>query len=102
MPYEQKLLVGLDEVRSLCLQCKKCAAKLSISPDSALTVPARCFQCHADWIKETRPETYLGQLMAEEQTTLTKFLKSFAAMRVPDVSNALGFRILLELDYPKP
>jgi len=99
MAYEQKILVALEDIRSVCFQCKKCGAKICAAPDSALSPPSRCFQCQAEWIKPAPPaQAALGQLMPEPQTPLVTFLKTLANMRSTDGSNALGFRILLEFD----
>lgn len=100
MAYEQKILLALEDIRSLCFQCKKCEAKFCVSPDSGLSPPARCLQCQAEWIKDAPHASYLGQLMPEQQSDLVKFVKSLAFMRKAD-PNAFGFRILLEFDAPK-
>ncbi|HLV89214.1 MAG TPA: hypothetical protein VKV39_19680 [Candidatus Sulfotelmatobacter sp.] len=102
MSYEQKILLGLEDVRSICFQCKKCEAKVSLSPDSGLSPPPRCLQCQAEWIKDAPHASYLGQLMPEQQPELIKFLKTLAYMRKTDSSSNFGFRILLEFDAPKP
>jgi len=102
MAYEHKIFLTLEDIQSICLQCKKCGAKIGVSPDSALPAPARCFQCQAEWIKASpQIQASLGQLMPEPQTPVVNLMKALASLRSPEGANTLGFRILLEFDAAK-
>jgi hypothetical protein len=103
MTYEQKTIVSLEDIKAICFQCKKCSAKISVSPDSGLSAPTQCLQCREPWIKDISlaMESVMQSVHQEQQSSLIKFVKSLAKMRDPEVLNSFGFRILLEFDGPK-
>lgn len=51
MTYERKITVGLDDIKTIVFECKKCKSRLSLSPDSVGDIPFQCprLECKHPW-----------------------------------------------------
>jgi len=100
MTSERRIIVSLKDIKLVSYECKKCSAKVSFAPDSALDATERCFQCRAEWRKDSPlSDDYQVPGMARQAPTM-RLMRSIADMRNPDIVETLGFRILLEFDEP--
>ncbi len=95
MTFEHKIIVGLNDIKAVILECtdqenKGCHARFSASPDM-IQIPAKCPLCNATWWKGDRTFRQYENL---HQMT---FLELLAKLRDREADGA-PFRILLELD----
>ena len=51
MTFEHKIIVGLDDIKAVIIECK-CGTRVSLSPD-AVHIPEKCpaTACDAVWVK---------------------------------------------------
>ena len=50
MTIEQKLIMGVEDMRGMRLECGRCRAALSFSLDETVRIPERCPACQTPWI----------------------------------------------------
>jgi len=93
MTFEHKLLVGLEEIRALVLECthKDCHARAVFAPDN-LSLPTACPHGHS-WDWELPRETFAG-------SPILAWVRLLGRLRDPLNQNR-GFKILMEFDEPK-
>jgi hypothetical protein len=90
MTVEHRLIVGLKDILTVALECRKCGAVLSLSPDK---VPGhamyKCPSCLTEW---------LGDNDGVERAPLGRFLKALTAARTSEDERAYDVRVILGLD----
>jgi hypothetical protein len=96
---ERKIVVGLEDIEAICLEClgNKCHFKISFSPDQQGKIPEKCPQCDLQWYeKET-----LGY-MNKKVLPFSNFSNSIEIIRASmrEAGTATGFRIVLEFKEP--
>lgn len=87
MTVERKIVVGLDAVRAVILECRSCRTRVVLSPDRC-GICAQCPECLSTWISAVQGNA--------------NFLDALSKIRVDSPTVATGpIRILLELDEPE-
>jgi hypothetical protein len=89
MTIERRILVKLQDILAISLQCKKCAYKISMSPDKVVAVPKFCPEEH-DW--------FLGAQNANLAAPFIAFADALARLRNQE---SFGFDVVLEIEEPK-
>jgi hypothetical protein len=84
MTLEKKLIIGLDDIKRVYFECKKCGARSIFAQRSMIKVPHSCQGCSAPFIAGDYDES-----------PAVKFIDNFLGMQKATDS---GLRILLELD----
>ena len=87
MTVETKIIVGLGDIVSVQLECKKCKAKVVRSPDVTLSLPHSCGQCGTTWRLETEE---FGK-----DPVAVQLMKTIGTMRH---ANESAFEIKFEID----
>ena len=100
MTFERRIIVSLGDIKYISYECKKCEAKISISPDAGLSAPPRCPQCKDNWLPESTNAPSPRYGYEEQQSSVMRFARAVGAMRNPEIGNSYGFRILLEVAEP--
>ena len=99
MTYEKRIVVSLNDIRSISYECKACHAKVSFSPDKAFFPLDNCFQCKAQWVKGSpeydSPGNYAG---VSRQPPVSKLIAAIASVRDTDIAATNGFRVLFEFE----
>jgi hypothetical protein len=91
MTFERKIVVGLEDIASISLECVKCNQRITFSPDTkARQVSPTCSSCGHTWIPQDVSESPLGV-----------FLQMIERIRTINRSNPYGVRILLEYAEPR-
>jgi hypothetical protein len=93
---ERRIVVGLEDIQVITLECLACGSRLSLSPDITRTPPEQCPSCFKDWMP----------LQPAPSSSLASPLVSFALslQRIRNLHKEgvnLGFRILLEFREPE-
>jgi len=94
MTVERKIVVGLEDIRFVTLECLECHARTTLLPDKLAGVPYACPTCRHPWRKEINP----GQ--EDIQAEVEYFIKSIPIIRRRLKEETLGFRILMEFNEP--
>jgi hypothetical protein len=50
MTIEQKLIIGVDDIRGMRVECGHCRSALSFSLDETVRIPELCPACREPWI----------------------------------------------------
>lgn len=90
---ERKIVVGLDDVKAVILECVNCRTRVTITPDHA-RIPKECPDCQHSWLSPVHDN-------ADFLTALSKMRSaraSNAASASSGQANSPRFRILLEFD----
>ncbi len=99
MTVERKIVVGLEDIQAICLEClnEACRFKISLSPDHKAKVPEQCPQCDRRWM-----EVEISGHMSKQVLPFVNFSQSLEVLRasIREVGNKAGFRILLEFAEP--
>ena len=85
MTIEKKFVVGIDDIKSIRLQCNKCPASFVYCPNRVGHIPRACVQCGEHWHES-----------GEESAILT-MLDLIAAIKK---GTGNGFKIKFEFDAP--
>jgi hypothetical protein len=95
MTFERKILVGLDDIKSVVFECLGCRSRLALSPDELNKFPQHCSRCPQQWIPPD-PDTY-----SSTDSPFSNFLRGITQIRTLIGAKAVGVKILLEFDEPK-
>jgi hypothetical protein len=90
MVIERKIVIDLEEIRSISFQCQNCEYRVAMSPDK-VQIPTQCPNGHS-WIS--------GESKAVIAPPLLQFTSTLATLRTLLGQKALGYRILFEFDEP--
>jgi hypothetical protein len=98
MTLEHRMVVGLGDIRAVTLECKKCGARLTLSPEK-LTERSlnQCPMCRDIWLEPTHVST---------TTHASEFLRFLLLLGDAQKAQQKGsdsearVRVLLELDVP--
>jgi len=98
MTFENKIVVGLGEIKAVTFQCSdtKCEARVSVPPDN-VSVPEKCPHCGRQWLGGTVPKQ---EAPAPASMRLCEALGEIRR-RIKD-NGASPFEILLEFEAHKP
>ena len=97
MTVERKIVVGLEDIEAISLECNGCKCRVTMVPGKMIRIPEYCAQCRLRW----HPENPAGHI-PERGWPFAKFLESVEGIRALMNSEVLlGFRILLEFKEPK-
>jgi hypothetical protein len=93
MTVEHRMVVSLSEIRTLTLECKKCHARLSTTPEDVGRFGlATCPACLHPWISESTTTA------RTRTAALAVLLGALPAARASEEEDAVGVRILLEFE----
>ena len=96
MMIERRLMFGLEDVKSVYIECSTCRTRISLSPDSREPIPVKCPStvCGAPW--NVKPLN----AMTEQRNAFEEFRVAMAKIReaARNDKSGVGFRILFELD----
>jgi len=100
MTIERKIVVGLEDIEALTLECRAegCGYRVSFSPDKFERIPNNCGQCGQDWT----PRDLAGHTEARAWVFLN-LLRSIRTARafIAENGSTSGFRVLLEFKEPQ-
>ena len=91
MTYERKIVVGLDDIRAISLECNECQYRVTMSPDEFFRIPDMCSNGHA-WTR--------GEEKNSSASPVMKFTASLREVRELLGHKHFGFKVLLEIDEP--
>ncbi len=91
MTFENKIVVGLDDIKAVTLQCAKCGSRISVLPDR-VRVPNRCPHCDQQWLPD-------ADLVQEIKAPASPYILLCNAIRqIRELKNDIPFTILLEFE----
>ena len=91
MTIEHKIVVGLNDIKAVSLECSKCQTRITLAPDG-IEVPLQCPKCGKIWITGD-PSGY--QAVA---SPYVNFFTAIAKIRTL-LENGAPFKILFEFEY---
>ncbi|HTR78837.1 MAG TPA: hypothetical protein VMH39_12030 [Gemmatimonadaceae bacterium] len=95
MTVEHRVIVGLGDIRAVVLECKKCGARLRLSPEKVTDGHlGRCPSCREDWL------SLVMRSGDAWQSRSVAFLLSLSAARESQADALVNLRILFEIDDP--
>ena len=101
MTIERKIVVGLDDIKAVSFECKKCDTRLTIIPGDIKEIPQRCPKpnCSSEW------HISAGIIIEQKKTTvfedLVLSLETIRTLMKNQSSPERGFRILFEFEHPE-
>lgn len=90
MTFENKIVVGLDDIKAVTFECAKCKTRLTLLPDM-IRIPAHCNQCGQEWLNGN-PNTYDAVA-----SPYVNFIRGIGEIRTLQRNNP-PFKILLEFE----
>jgi hypothetical protein len=106
MTSESRMIVGVEDIKALSLECNKCSVRLTYTPDTIGQIPYACPNpnCGTEW----RPQEFPYSATEPAMPLQLKLLHAIAGIRrrhaenkIEQPNQKLGFRVLLEFDEPK-
>jgi hypothetical protein len=98
MTFERKIVVGLEDIASISLECAnaQCKQRITFSPDTrGRQIPPSCSSCGHVWILHDVTVQF-----GVPGSLLGIFLQTVERIRAVNSSNPYGVRILLEYKDP--
>lgn len=93
MTFEHKIVVGLDDIKAVSLECSQCYTRITMKPDD-IRIPHRCQRCDAAWIYGD-PSQYQSVTSAH-----LNFVYAIGQIR-KQLKGGSPFKILLEFNDEK-
>lgn len=94
MTFENKIVVGLDDIKAVTLECGKCKSRLTVTPDQ-IKIPSRCPSPRCD-------QQWLSDVVEHISVPNSSYLQLCAAIsELRKVVNHMPFTILLEFEVQK-
>ena len=98
MTLEHRMVVELGDIRAITFECKKCKARLTLSPEKLTDRSLnQCPMCREIWLEPTPVST------TTQASELLRFLLLLGIARKTQQKGSdseAGVRVLLELDVP--
>jgi hypothetical protein len=106
MTFDRKIVVGIEDIESISLECNKCKVRLTFSPDEIKQIPSNCPNpsCNVEWLPPLsygshEPKVPVQMKLVHSIVGVRHRLKENKVEKPNDVA---GYRILLEFKEPKP
>lgn len=96
MTVERKIVVGLEDIKAISLECKTCHARLTVTPEK-ISVPKACKSCNIDWF----PCGMASNHVTTSAPAPMVLANAIQRMRTLTEESAIGFILLLEFEEPK-
>lgn len=96
MTVERRIVAGIDDIKSVSLECVQCKSRLTFSPDATQSFPESC-GCGKQW----RVPGALANNLRTADSVLLTFVESIPRVRQVFKEIPVGFKILFEFDEPK-
>jgi hypothetical protein len=96
MTVERRIVVGLEDIQVITLECLGCFSRLSLPPDQSRQIPTQCPSCNKDWLP-LQPSANIGY--GSPPLNFTTSIQRIRNLHKEGVN--LGFRILLEFRKPE-
>jgi hypothetical protein len=93
MTLEHKVVVGLDDIKAVTLECNQCHVRLTMFPEE-IKIPHNCRHCDATWVYGN-PSQHQSSTSA-----ILNFVNAIGIIR-KQMQAGNPFTILLEFDEPK-
>jgi len=91
MTFENKIVVGLEDIKAVTFECAACKSRLTVPPNK-IRIPNRCPAPPCD-------QQWLPDLLEDVRAPASPYLRLCNALRqIRELENAVPFRILLELE----
>jgi hypothetical protein len=101
MTPERRILIGIEDIKSISLECNQCKVRLSYSPDEMIDLPQTCPNslCRSVW----NPSNTKAAPTEFDAPATVRLLRAIDRVKQEEraiKANSLGqgFRILLGLD----
>jgi hypothetical protein len=94
MTVENRVVVGLDDIKTILIECKVCHSRISYLPTKPRFIPERCPQCKSSW----RPQE--GYVEAASTLVFDNFVTGVSKIVESLKDPSVGFRVLFEFDAP--
>lgn len=98
MTIERKIIVGIEDIKAISIECLSCNAILTVPAHKLGDFPKSCQQpnCESKW--GVPPSS-----LKEMESPFVNFISSIKSIRglTPEGIRKSGFRILLEFDEPQ-
>lgn len=96
MTVEHNIIVGLEDITAVILECKNpdCKKRIQYQPNAGIDIPIKC-TCGRIW------EVPAVLKARQTDSPLFNFLNLIAPIRELAENNAIGFKILLQFSEPK-
>jgi DNA-directed RNA polymerase subunit RPC12/RpoP len=88
--FENRIVVGLDDIKAVSFECKRCQSRLTVSPDK-MELPIECPACRVRWVFTT------GSYNAVSASPYENFVTALGKIRTL-LANGAPFTILLEFE----
>ena len=95
MTVEHKIVVGLQDIKRISYECKKCGARNSFPLGNTRGPISNCYICGEKWLAVPSPSPY-----ASQPSAYTDFLKAVADINTLETQGTVGFRMVFEFDEP--
>jgi hypothetical protein len=108
MTFDRKIIVGIEDIKSVTLECSHCQVRMTFSPDS-VSIPNNCPNpsCNKIWVSPQFPHANPFPTTESKTPVQIKLIQAIAGVRHRSEENKIerpkepiGFRILLEFEEP--
>jgi hypothetical protein len=95
MTFERKIIVGLEDITAVILECKneKCKKRILHQLNAGIDIPILC-TCQRPWLAPAVIK------IRETDSPLFNFINLISPIRSLTENDAIGFKILLQFDEP--
>lgn len=93
MTVEHRVIVGLNDIKAVVFECRKCHARISVLAEDA-KVP-HCCPCGQQWTPD-----YIGSVNAPKLPAYQRFCSVLRECRTLQ-ANGAAFMVLLEFEAPE-
>ena len=109
MTFDKTIVVGIEDIKSISLECTKCRVRMVISPDDVGVVPCECPNqtCRNEWAPPQYPRANPYAPAESKIPVQVKLIQAIAGLRmkvgndkVEQPGKPIGFRIFLEFADP--
>jgi len=107
MTFDRKIIVGIEDVKSVSLECNHCGVRITFAPDS-ISAPCNCPNpgCNKFWAPpahSTKAVGYSesGPAQIRLLNAIPDVLKIIKERNLEHPTDPIGFHILLEFDDTK-
>lgn len=91
MTFENKIVVGLQDIKAVVFECAKCKSRLSVAPEQA-RIPSKCPrpQCDQEWLSD------VVETLSASTSAYVRLCTAISQIR--GAKDRMPFTILLEFE----
>jgi len=96
---ERRIIVGLDDIKALCIECLGCSTRVALLPGKIKEIPESCQYCGHKW-RPKRGTSFEATKISAFESLVLSISKIRTTIEGEGEEELTGFKISFEFEEP--